>query len=425
MKRINLIRFFVGASIWFVLAGCQNNPEIPPATATQTAVLAIETTPNKTPTTSPTTPPLTATPKPTATPIPPYAGAPVCPPEQHNDHAWHSLWNSEYGCHYTHEHHANPHDLDDIFGTQYYTWAGGEISYPWQTFSGAGANFEQPAPDACLENDCKHAGYKWLIVRDANCDADSTFVTNGANNCITDARVQMHGIFAQPGALTRFHSVWIEARVCQFGGKVCGIYRGGGHLDLGRLNIPRGIYVPLPGDPPEFAASPPEKQPYRIHGAPGDRVLDSWQSEGNQFNLIPGVPRLMVGYGVHVRDGWGGVDPANESQIDLACPDFQCERNASEAALFRVWVTIPRELDGSQWDSDARAGFFSFTGFTNRYGDIVTGCTEPGLDCVPVEAIGVPIGRSRYRSSLASNIDYDISPFWPDGTRDWWIEYPN
>lgn len=360
------------------------------------------------------------------TPIQPYAGAPTCPNSLHSPHAWHGLWNDEFGCHYTHEHHANPHVLDTLFGTQFYNWAGGEISYPWQTFQGAGDHFEMPHEGSCLENECKHVGYKWMVLQNGSCDANDEYVTTGANHCIINARVQAHMIFSQQDALVRFHSVWVEAQVCEFGGINCGIYRGGGHLDMGRLNIPRGTYVPLPNDPAAFAELAAEKQPYRIHGAPGERPLDSWQSEGNQYNYLDGVPRLMVGFGVHVSDGWGGVDPAHPDVIDLVCPDFQCNHNNSEAAMFRVWVTIPPAFDGSQWDTDPRPGFFSYTGYTNRYGDIAENCTAVGLDCVPVEIIGVPIGRSRFRGELTTtNVEYDTSPYWPDGTRDWWIEYPN
>jgi len=82
-------------------------------------------------------PALTPTPQPpTATPEPdgdvePYADAPLCP--SHDDRAFHTLWDAERGCHYDHEHGDNPHDVDHIFGTEFYDWAGGEISYPWQT----------------------------------------------------------------------------------------------------------------------------------------------------------------------------------------------------------------------------------------------------------------------------------------------------
>lgn len=308
---------------------------------------------------------------------------------------------------------------------------GGEISHPWQTFSGALDNFEHPHADSCLENECKHEGYKWLIIIGRDC-SDTPYVTTGANNCITDARVLLHMVFSEQDAIVRFHSIWVEAMVCEFGEINCGIYRGGGHLDTGKLNIPRGTYIPLAWnhEPLAWLDEVAEAQPYRIHGEPGASPLDSWNTEGNQYNYLSTDPegdfRLRVGAGVHVRDGWGGVSPA-DPDILLDCPDFQCNQNNSEAALFRVWVTVPEALDGSQYDQDGlENGRFVGSGYTNRYGDIVQDCTEIGLDCIPFESTGVPLGRSRFRGELNNtNVDYDISPFWPDGSRDWWIKYPN
>lgn len=378
----------------------------------------------------------TETPLPTATNTPtaslePYAGAPECPPDVHNPRLWHGLWNAELGCHYTHEHHENPHRMDYLFGTDVYIWMNGEISHPWQTFSGALDEFEHPHGGSCMENDCKHEGYKWLIVENRDC-SDTPYVTTGANNCITDARVLLHMVFSEVDAVVRFHSIWLEARVCNFGELNCGIYRGGGHLDTGKLNIPRGTYIPLAwnNEPLAWMNEVPEAQPYRIHCAVGGNCLDSWNTEGNQYNYLPtdenGDFRLRVGVGVHVNDGWGGVNPV-DSDIYLDCPDFQCDNNNSEAAMFRVWVTIPTALDGSQYDTDGQVnGFFSGSGYTNRYGDIVEGCTEIGLDCIPFESLEVATRRSRFRGELNNtNVEYDISPFFDDGTRDWWIEYPN
>lgn len=100
---------------------CNGSPEVTPTPiSTATAVVPTE------------TPFPTATSTPVA-PLEPYAGAPECPPEAHDDRLWHGLWNAELGCHYTHEHHENPHRMDYLFGTAVYGWMQGEISHPWQT----------------------------------------------------------------------------------------------------------------------------------------------------------------------------------------------------------------------------------------------------------------------------------------------------
>lgn len=103
------------------------------------------------------TPMSTSTPQPTVTatatpnaPIAPFVGAPLC--DTHDDRVWHGLWDAQRGCHYDHTHRNDPRELDDIFGTQFYEWAGGEISYPWQTFSGASDGYEHPHPESVTEN---------------------------------------------------------------------------------------------------------------------------------------------------------------------------------------------------------------------------------------------------------------------------------
>lgn len=395
----------------------------------QTCILSTPTVPGPTGTPVPTLIPTIA---PTPTPIEPYAGAPACPEELHNRELWHDLWNAAAGCHYTHEHHANPHVLDNVFGTEIYNAMGDrEISHPWQTFSGALDQFEQPNTGSCLENDCKHEGYKWLVVLNRGCQ-NTPYVMNGANNCIINARVLAHMIFSEVDAVVRFHSVVVQAEVCNFGGINCGTFHGGGHLDMGKLNIPRGTYVPIGvnHEPSDWMTENAETQPYKIHGHPGTNVLDSWQSEGNQYNYTEADPdgsyRLRVGFAVHVNDAWGGVN-IQDPDVVLDCPDFQCSNNNSEAALFRVWVIIPEPLDGSEYDEDGEVnGYFTSQGYTNRYGDIVEDCTAVSLDCVPYNAQAVPVKKSRFRGEFnTTNVEYDTSPFWEDGTRDWWIEYPN
>lgn len=387
-------------------------------TATNTAVL----------TDTPTPP--TSTPN---APTEPYAAAPLCPPEAHDNRAWHGLWSAELGCHYSHQHGANPHELDYIFGTDFYTWAGGEISFPWQTFTGAGDNHEHPGTEACMENDCKHQGNRWVTVVDYPCHVNVPGILDGANNCIVAARVQFHYHATQVDALVRFHSFYGEYMVCnvgQTGPENCGIYRGGGHLDLGRLNIPRGFYIPLPNDPDVFATDgrPPEREPYRIH-CPLDTgifCLGSWQSEGNHTYVVTDQPILSAGYGVHFPDEWGPVDPTMQgnpqSPENVAATTFYClgepgcKFNSSEMNVFRLWVTIPVSLDNSQWDSNTAVGYFSFSGYTDRYGSPVVGCTAPGLDCVPTSAESVPTRISRLRVNLNDELNTDYDYYWNPST---------
>jgi hypothetical protein len=96
-------------------------------------------------------------------------------------------------------------------------------------------------------------------------------------------------------------------------------------------------------------------------------------------------------------------------------------------------------MDGGQWDEDGAAnGRFTFHGYTDRYGTIVDGCTEPGLDCVPTILEDFPIGdctqptcKAAYRGSTerdgwdATTVDGDPNgqPLFPAGER--FLKEPN
>ncbi|WP_420642978.1 hypothetical protein [Candidatus Leptofilum sp.] len=459
----------------------------------------------------PTTPPQqpTSPPPPPGGNIQPFAGAPACEDigVAHDNRAWHGIWNYEHGCHWDHEHKQDPHEVDHIFGTEYYTLAGGELSYPWQTYSGAGENFEALGPGATLENDGKHEGYAWHHITNGLEICDQSLILG--SQCFDSFRVQTHQIGGEMGALTRFHSVYTEGIACtpdgaarmQFNGTVgaygrtingqfyaltrdninqfpaefagCGFGSGGGWLDFGRLNWPeRGILQPLPTDNPLFGSfdqfGPPEAAPYRIHPNGNPNSLDSWQSEGNVFNCLNGDPnceqRIMVGYGLHMLQGEsvGMTNPANasiphqERQTHFWCVDpetmlFNCNPQTNPGgndntaqALFRAWIAVPSVMDGSQYDEDgARNGAFTFHGYTNRYGDIVEGCSGPGLDCVPTRFEQFPVNncgqgqtacKAAYRGSTERDgwdalsvdgtpIQSGGTPLIPAGER--WLKFPN
>lgn len=66
----------------------------------------------------------------TATSVPPTK---TTVPSGHDNRAWHPLTQE-----FAHEHGDDPSGMDDVFGTGAYDLAGGEISYPWQTFRAPG-----------------------------------------------------------------------------------------------------------------------------------------------------------------------------------------------------------------------------------------------------------------------------------------------
>lgn len=92
--------------------------------------------------------------------IAPYAEAPEC--LEHDPTKYHGLWNEIDGCHWAHTHNANPlaPEVVSLFG-DYTEYTGQEVSYPWQTYAGAGPNLNPPPPNPVWELDAKGNGYKF------------------------------------------------------------------------------------------------------------------------------------------------------------------------------------------------------------------------------------------------------------------------
>ncbi|MDX1383795.1 MAG: hypothetical protein R3190_09150, partial [Thermoanaerobaculia bacterium] len=166
------------------------------------------------------------------------AGVPECP--DHDPTRWHALLDAARQCHYDHEHKHDPDEVADIFGPAGAWFGGTSLSYPWQTFYGADADYPEPPRDAGLfENAAKHESYGWVVRRD--------LPANGRDLWIRDLRLQYHALSAPPGTLTRFHSYSLEARLCRAGG-TCGLVRTGGWVDFGALQGDNRVILPGEGD---------------------------------------------------------------------------------------------------------------------------------------------------------------------------------
>lgn len=70
-------------------------------------------------------------------------------------------------------------------------------------------------------------------------------------------------------------------------------------------------------------------------------------------------------------------------------------------------------------------GFFTFHGYTNRYGDIVEGCEVIALDCIPLRSEHFPVGKSEFRGGVQDTVEYDIEVFDASGNRYFFIRHPN
>lgn len=312
-------------------------------------------------------------------PIAPFAGAPAC--TTHDDRAWHSLWNEQLGCHYDHHHGDDPSVLNDVFGTDIYAITGGIFGYPWQTFSTAG-----------LENQLKHEGY---VVQERK---GLTCPTSPGLGCITDFRMVVHQMADGHDTPVRHHSYWAEVRGCVNADlNDCGYMRIGGWQDTGVLEVDA-----LPVIVPEGAHNRVKQHSSTAPGAvwyPSSQV-----AENGQQGLFRGS--------LTIYDMWDYTDPtAPEEFTDRVCwPGPRCRINATNYFPHLILMDIPAEFEDIV-DPDNN-GYADYEGWVNRWGTIVTGCTEVGLDCIPLKLVHV-----------RTNVDYSIEGLGGGPARDYDIYF--
>lgn len=350
----------------------------------------------------------------------PYQPTPAC--GWHNSREWHPLFDPGKNCYYDHEHKDNPGILYNgmpdaeraaaermlaVFGPPGHWFGGTSISYPWQTFHGAGPNYGQPFDGVAKENGHKHGGYGWIV---------RTNLPQQGTEWISDFRLQYHAIFASVGATTRYHSFSLEANVChtQHG---CRIIRTGGWLDFGHLRV-NGRYIPIGSqdggsarqrlhryyDRHEIGAYDHVNAPAFWYGMmiPPDKIgVQPWRWGEEAY------PFRELRIALNTRDSWSSTNPTFPHEENLFCPDFNCNKNGSTVALHRMMI-------------DAQAG--AFNGYTDRFGKVNPDCTYPALDCIPTE-IGEWTNPARTRvnyGDIGPPREYDTSP-----AGEFWIKYPN
>jgi hypothetical protein len=358
-------------------------------TANEATVVCATPAPIPTATSIPPTP--TSVP-PTATKVPPTAtasstvttigGIPVC--TDHDPTKWHALVkrnaDGSIACTYGHEHKDDPRVLDPVFGPLQY----GEISYPWMTHSHAGS-----------ENDVKHRVYAWHAVQVPQCRP--SFAPYGFDAL----RLQVHqdGV---TGAAVRYHSYWLQARACDPNDPT---YHGtitiGGHMDYGFLFVdcPGGslTHVPLATDP---SGTPDLGGSRRLHGGPSCTRYDAtW------YGTLTGGGALPIPVGVGLRsEDWGALDTSDPTRVLF----YGSEQNGSwQEPAHLVHIHLGSWLDALDGVVD---GYVTYSGYTDRHGNVVKGCTVAGTDCVPLRIERMKVGHHQFRAD-ANGItlrEYDV-----------------
>lgn len=337
----------------------------------------------------------TATPEPTPTDIPaptvtpsagiaPYPDAPLC--AGHDPRAYHSLWDAFEGCHFDHHHGDDPHDANAVLGTDIYAIMGGEISYPWMTFSAAGQ-----------ENDLKHAGYFWHVRTDMPCDQSP---------CITAFRALVHQHPSGRDATVRYHSYVFEAATSDGGYLLFG-----GWADFGDLHSPEGTVIVNEPDNHDSRACTGAGR-HKQHGPSASSAPQIiWYGASQQTHGECG-PRGFVTLSVSVHDVWDYTDPANPASFtDYHCyPNPRCTANATVLRPHLIGINMVGRWD-ALIDPDGN-GLADWEGYANRYGELLDGgCEVYSVDCAPVIFRGLRLGQNYGAANSAtanSYRDYDI-----------------
>ncbi len=324
--------------------------------------------------------------------VPPFPGAPLCP--THDNKSYHGLWDSIRGCHYDHTHNDDPAQGNSVFG-QAGPW-GQTISYPWMT------------PN---ENEMMgHTGYKYYVnLAPQPACATESFEYFGSMNCVSAFRIQYHDVGGSAHMTKRFHSYYLEAQVKK--GNTVGLIRTGGWADFGCLHGSyKDFFITLPGIDPTNPAgqsvcqtSVPGAQdisqdPYRSASTIADSLASTRFGSDNMWSWTSwdryGYNKIGMFF-YRVLDSYGGMDAANPYAENFICPDFSCKYNNSEHHMYTVMMIVPSSLDT---DGD---GIVTYTGYTDRRGNIVQGCTSPSLDCVPLQIVNAPVGRAVWARNLS------------------------
>lgn len=401
----------------------------PTATSTVTPTFTATVTPTRTSTPTPTfTPTITPTATMTATPtpttqanIPAYAGAPLC--AQHDPSVWHSLWNSQLGCHYDHEHGANPNAMASylISGTaitygNIEAYTGVQLGYLWQTTG---------------ENTYKHTGYHILSAVNLPCEQQNyLYMPANQRKCVRSFRIVAHVDHATREGIGRFHSFSAEVEGCNRNYTVCGIIRTGGINDTGDAHAPYKTTCVEPLGSNRPPCPPADVWEYQKHNPPYwafTLTADAQRNLSNGYlcrnvscrnlpsNLMvwenlsadrtpsignrEGSANLLLHMNLRTYNAAAAYDPTDRT-FKFVCPTGNCMATGDAIYPYAVAFEVP------SWAANAQ-GIVNYTGYTDRAGRIDrTGrCTAVAVECVPLEIKNLQPGLYIYDM---------VAPFIPD-----------
>ena len=307
-----------------------------------------------------------------------------------------------------HDHGANPADAHPMLQPYIALWEQ-EIGSAWLS-----SGHENAWPFGM------HAAFTNMAANDTNCEQ---FKQAGmGNTCINAYFLQVHAAGTNAHGRTDVHSwkgVFLVCQTAAISESTCGVVLTGGHHDYLFTHAPykKFFCAESNGAPdPEISLAHQFNTPYVAlavepidirEGAAANRIY--WNGQGPGAVLVDEtlaqrgyVPNRGMQIAWNERDAWDravGYGPAcaDASQDVRVCPDDStdatCSDNGNAYQIVAIrWPNMPEQRP--------------FVGFTDRHGNIVEGCIEEGLDCVPlIITENVPLGDPllNYNANILDN----------------------
>ncbi len=396
-------------------------------TQTPTATRVPDTVTVEVPTVSPIPPtavPPTINPPTQGAAILPFPSALLCPDSgsAHDVTLFHTIWDSERGCHYDHEHGTNPFTPEVA------------ALFPGYNLRALLCNTEinHCNPSSGMENTHKHGGWKWdvMLANPHGCVAGF----EGAAYCIKAAVLGYHAFGNYAVEMqARQHSAVYLLLVCNPANPSdCGTIFMGNLEDYGQRVVPyqttvfytvaQGCTVdnacPVNPAPAYAAASGPYNTIDCIFpGLPGCRtgiaqIINSnlntaskWTSKLTGTGIRPPGNRL-ADLLFDVRDTYQVLDSrdltypftfawvCSPSNNGLTYNPVGCTHTNAATAVHEVNGFIPASLDNlAGFDTNPTIGRITTNSFVDEFGNPALECTVVGGSCYPIKMTNMFVGK--------------------------------
>lgn len=395
-------KFSVLISIILLLAACTSSQTLTPPAATAT----IEEKTHQKTKEPPAQQPLQNNPDGTA----PYPDAPLCSDsgDAHDNSQFHTLWNSERGCHYDHEHGQNPFtpEVADTFpGMDLHALTGG-----------AGVGHSNPSSP--MENTHKHGGFKWDVTLSPS---GGCVGAEGATVGVDAAVIQYHAFGDYSIEFeARIHSAMGLLRQClESAPNDYGYVFVNQHQDYGQRVSPyQGNVLNYP-DTPNLAYNSGLKPYFTVDCTGGVPPCDKYPTLESYLAKNVAADSLWVSEPLHLSDSGSGLFAIlfkvrdTYQVLDWSDQEYPftfrwlcssdggqtydpagCRYNNTTTRVQQIAGEIPESWDNLDgFDSDARPGRITAEGYVTRFGELNSACTAPGPDCHPIKLVEAFVGH--------------------------------